>query len=291
MPRVIWKGAISFGLVHIPVAVYPASSEDDIDFDWLDKRSMDPVGYQRINKRTGKAIEKDNIVKGIKYDEGQYVVLSDEEIKDAYPRTTQTIEIEAFVRAQDIPFVHLERPYYLAPINKGEKVYALLRETLIKQERVGVARVVLHAKQHLAALIPVGPALMLNLLRWPNEIRPWTELKLPAEGAKAVGVTARELTMASQLVDDMSTDWDPEAYKDQFRDAVMALVDKKVKAGEVKHTQPLEDSGGAAAGAGANVIDLTELLKRSLGKHSAKTDPPAQASVARKTGRKRASSK
>jgi len=289
MPRVIWKGAISFGLVHIPVAVYPASSEDDIDFDWLDKRNMDPVGYQRINKRTGKPIDKDNIVKGIKYDEGQYVVLSDDEIKDAYPRTTQTIEIEAFVRAQDIPFVHLERPYYLAPINKGEKVYALLRETLIKQERVGVARVVLHSKQHLAALIPVGPALMLNLLRWPNEIRPWTDLKLPAEGTKAVGVTERELTMASQLVDDMSTDWDPQAYQDQFREAVMALVDKKVKAGEVKHTQPLEDVGGAAVG--ANVIDLTELLKRSLGKRPAKGEEKTADVPAKKAPRKRASSK
>lgn len=289
MPRVIWKGAISFGLVHIPVAVYPASTEDDIDFDWLDKRNMDPVGYQRINKRTGKAIEKDNIVKGIKYDEGQYVVLSDDEIKNAYPRTTQTIEIEAFVRAQDIPFVHLERPYYLAPINKGEKVYALLRETLVKQARVGVARVVLHSKQHLAALIPVGPALMLNLLRWPNEIRPWTDLKLPAEGAKAAGVTERELTMASQLVDDMSTDWDPDAYKDQFREAVMALVDKKVEAGEVKHTQPLEDTGGVPTGPGANVIDLTELLKRSLGKRPSKADAPAHAPAAKKATRKRAS--
>lgn len=287
MPRVIWKGAISFGLVHIPVAVYPASSEDDIDFDWLDKRNMDPVGYQRINKRTGKPIEKDNIVKGIKYDEGQYVVLSDDEIKNAYPRTTQTIEIEAFVRAQEIPFVHLERPYYLAPINKGEKVYALLRETLVRQERVGVARVVLHSKQHLAALIPVGPALMLNLLRWPNEIRPWTDLKLPEEGVKAAGVTERELSMASQLVDDMSTDWDPQAYQDQFREAVMALVEKKVQAGEVKHTQPLEDTGGAAAG--ANVIDLTELLKRSLGKRPVKAE--AEAPAPKKAARKRASSK
>ncbi|RZI85505.1 MAG: Ku protein [Rubrivivax sp.] len=287
MPRVIWKGAISFGLVHIPVAVYPATSEDDIDFDWLDKRTMDPVGYQRINKRTGKTIEKENIVKGIKHDDSQYVVLSDEEIKSAYPRTTQTIEIEAFVRAQEIPFVHLERPYYLAPINKGEKVYALLRETLIAQERVGVARVVLHSKQHLAALIPVGPALMLNLLRWPNEIRPWTELKLPDEGSKAAGVTERELKMASQLVDDMSTDWDPTAYQDQFREAVMALVDEKIKAGDVKQTQPLEDTGSAGSG---NVIDLTELLKRSLGKRPAK-DEAEPAPAAKKVARKRASSK
>ena len=122
MPRPIWKGAITFGLVLVPVALYPASQEDDIDFDWLDKRSLDPVGYKRINKRTGKEIDKENIVKGVKQENGEYVLLSDEEIQEAYPKTTQTIEIEAFVTAQDIPFVFLEKPYYLEPIGKGEKV-------------------------------------------------------------------------------------------------------------------------------------------------------------------------
>lgn len=265
MPHSLWKGAISFGLVHIPVALYPASREDAIDFDWLDKRSMDPVGYKRINKRTGKEITKENIVKGVKYEDDRYVVLSDDEIKKAYPKTTQTIEIEAFVKATDIPFVHLERPYYLGPIAKGEKVYALLRETLLASKRIGIARVVIQTKEHLAALIPVGPALMLNTLRWPSEIRPWDELKLPAEGAKAAGLSERELTMASQLVDDMSADFDPGQYSDKFRDAVMSLIETKAQAGqlsEVKALETAEDSGGG----GSNVIDLTELLKRSLNK-------------------------
>src|SRR5436190_14508444 len=149
MPRVIWKGAISFGLVHVPVALYPAAQEDDIDFDWLDKRSMDPVGYKRINKRTGKEIEKENIVKGVKHGDGEYVVLSEDEIRAAYPRSTQTIEIEAFVEAQDISFVFLERPYFLEPIDKGEKVYALLREAMAKAGVLGIARVVMHTKEHL----------------------------------------------------------------------------------------------------------------------------------------------
>ena len=156
-PRVLWKGAISFGLVHIPVALYSATTDHGIDFDWLDKRTMDPVGYKRINKKTGKEIAREQIVKGIEYEDGQYVVLSDAEIAAAYPKTTQTIEIETFVPADSIPFVYLERPYYVAPINRGAKVYALLRETLQRSGRVGVARVVIQTKQHLAVLVPAGP--------------------------------------------------------------------------------------------------------------------------------------
>ena len=154
MPRMIWKGAISFGLVHVPVALYPASQEIGIDFDWLDKRSMDPVGYKRVNKRTGKEIERDDIVKGIKQDDGDYVVLSEDEIKAAYPISTQTIEIETFVPANEIPFTYLEKPYYLAPLGKGEKVYALLRDAMESAGVIGIARVVMHTKERLAALIP-----------------------------------------------------------------------------------------------------------------------------------------
>ena len=187
--RILWKGAISFGLVHIPVSLHTATAEHGIDFDWLDKRSMDPVGYKRINKKTGREIDKSHIVKGVAVEDGHYVVLSDEEIAAAYPQSTQSIDIEAFVAAHEIPFVYLDRPYYLAPIGKGAKVYALLRETLAKTQRIGLARVVIQTKQHLAALVPVGPALVLNLLRWGADIKPWTDLNLPAEGAKATGLS------------------------------------------------------------------------------------------------------
>src|SRR6201987_1876054 len=146
MPRSIWKGAIAFGLVHVPVALYPASQEDDVDFDWLDKRSMDPVGYQRINKRTGKPVKKDDIVKGVQQEAGSYVLMGEDEIRNAYPKTMQTIEIEAFVKASEIPFVYLEKPYYLEPIAKADKVYALLREAMAAHGVVGIARVVMHAK-------------------------------------------------------------------------------------------------------------------------------------------------
>jgi DNA end-binding protein Ku len=264
-PRVLWKGAISFGLVHIPVALYSATTDHGIDFDWLDKRTMDPVGYKRINKKTGREIAREQIVKGIEYEDGEYVVLSDKEIAAAYPKTTQTIEIETFVPANGIPFVYLERPYYVAPINRGAKVYALLRETLQRSERVGVARVVIQTKQHLAVLVPVGPGLVLNLLRWGADIRSWKDLPLPSEDAKKAGLSERELKMAKQLVEDMSAEWDPTEFKDEFKDEILRLVDRKVKAGQTETvTQPEPEEGQSTESKGAKIIDLTELLQRSL---------------------------
>jgi DNA end-binding protein Ku len=275
-PRVLWKGAISFGLVHIPVALYSGTTNHGIDFDWLDKRTMDPVGYKRINKKTGKEIAREQIVKGIAYEAGEYVVLSDKEIAAAYPKTTQTIEIETFVPANGIPFVFLERPYYVAPINRGAKVYALLRETLQRSGRVGVARVVIQTRQHLAALVPVGPGLVLNLLRWGTDIRPWADPPLPSEDVKKAGLSERELTMARQLVDDMSGDWDPDEFKDEFKDEILRLVDRKVKAGQTETvTQPEPEEDASGEGRGAKIIDLTELLQRSLRKGGGKSKPAA----------------
>lgn len=268
--RSLWKGAISFGLVHIPVSLHSASTESGVDFDWLDKRSMDPVGYKRVNKRTGKEITKDNIVKGIEYENDKYVLLSDEEIETVYPRSTQTIEIEIFVSMAEIPFVYLDRPYYLAPIAKGQKVYALLREALLKSGRVGLARVVIHTKQHLAALVPAGPALVLNLLRWSDEIRTWEDLGLPKEGVKASGITERELQMAGQLIDDMTAPFDPAQFADRFKEQVMALVERKVEAGETETVLEPEEEP-LPSGKGADVVDLTALLQQSLQGRAAKS--------------------
>jgi DNA end-binding protein Ku len=284
MPRVIWKGAISFGLVHVPVALYPASSESGIDFDWLDKRSMDPVGYQRINKRTGKPVQKENIVRGVKVGDGHYVVLGDDEIKAAYPRTTQTIEIESFVSPTQLPFTLLEKPYYLEPLAKAEKVYTLLREALFEAGVVGVARVVMHSKEHLAVVVPAGPALMLDTLRWASEVRHWDELKLPTEGRKALKES--ELKMAGQLIADMTEDWQPERYSDRFTEAVQALVDQRAAAGKTEAVQPLEE--GAEPAAAGNVVDLTELLKRSLGRRGAAAPAPAKTTARKTAPRKRA---
>jgi DNA end-binding protein Ku len=285
--RVLWKGSISFGLVFIPVGLHTASTEQGIDFDWLDKRSMDPVGYKRINKKTGKEITKENIVKGVEYEDGQYVIISPDEIEAAYPRTTQTIEILRFVEASAVPFLYMERPYYLAPINKGQKVYALLRETLIKTGKIGLAKVVIQTKQHLAALVPSGKVLVLNLLRWGDEVKSTDNLDLPAAGAKGANLSASELKMATQLVNDMTGEWNPEDFKDEFKLEIMKLVEKKVKAGK---TETVIEPAEEAPSGGADVIDLTELLARSLKKGGAPASKSAKA-PAKKAAAKRPSAK
>ena len=262
MPRSIWKGAISFGLVHVPVALYPATSDSEVNFDWLDKRSMDPVGYQRINKRTGRKIDKDDVVRGVEVGEGEYVVLSEDEIAAAYPKTLQTIEIDRFVKADEVPFVHLERPYYLEPSGRGsEKVYALLRDAMVNQGVIGIARVVLRLKEHLAAVVPVGPALMLSTLRWADEIRPWDELSLPDKERGQAKPKPAELEMAGKLIEDMTGRWQPERYTDTFSETIKALLKKRRDAGETAQVEPQEEVPEHAA----NVVDLTELLKASLG--------------------------
>jgi DNA end-binding protein Ku len=284
MPRSIWKGAIAFGLVHVPVALYPASQEDDIDFDWLDKRSMDPVGYQRINKRTGKTITKENIVKGVKQDDGDYVLLDDDEIRNAYPKTMQTIEIEAFVKASEIPFVYLEKPYYLEPAPKADKVYALLREAMIAQGVIGIARVVMHTKEHLAALMPDGPMLVLNTLRWASEVRTWEELRVPAAGKTAGNLKETELKMAGQLIGELTVKWKADTYHDNFAEAIHRLIKAKVDAGKTHEVTPIESPMDGAAP--SNVVDLTALLKSSLGKRRGDPDDAPAPAPARKAAAK-----
>ncbi|MCW3148207.1 Ku protein [Stutzerimonas stutzeri] len=260
MPRTIWKGAVSFGLVHIPVALVPATTRQGIDFDWLDKRSMDRVGYKRINKTTGEDIDSENIVKGVEYEKGHYIVLSDEEIKAAHPEATQTLDIVAFVDAKEISFLYIDTPYYLTPERRGEKVYALLRETLIQTGKVGIANVVLRNKQHLAVVMPLGKALVMNTLRWADEVRGVEYLELKDE-ALDPDLAERELEMAKRLVEDMSEKWKPEQYKDTFQDQIMELVEKKAREGKLEAVGGPEEAVDRRS---ADVIDLTELLKRSL---------------------------
>ncbi|WP_312340814.1 non-homologous end joining protein Ku [Stutzerimonas nitrititolerans] len=260
MPRTIWKGAVSFGLVHIPVALVPATSRSGIDFDWLDKRSMDRVGYKRINKTTGEEIDSENIVKGVEYEKGHYVVLSDEEIKAAHPKATQTVDIVSFVDAKDISFLYIDTPYYLTPDRRGEKVYALLRETLIETGKVGIANVVLRNKQHLAVVMPLGKALVMNTLRWADEVRGVEYLEMKDEALNA-DLNKRELDMAKRLVEDMSEDWDPTQFKDTFQDQIMELVETKAREGRLEAVGGPEEAVDRRS---ADVIDLTELLKRSL---------------------------
>jgi len=260
--RPIWNGAISFGLVNIPVSLYSATSEIGLDFDWLDKRTMDPVGYKRINKKTGEEMQPDNIVRGLAYEKNHYVILTDEEIRQALPKSTQTIEIEGFVSIAEISPVYFERPYYLAPLGRSDKAYALLRDTLIQSGKLGIARLVIHTKQHLAALVPEGSALVLILLRWAAQIRSWNELSLPLNTNLATGLSDRELSMAQQLVDSMTMPWDPDRFHDLFSQKVKELVDIKMKEGQTQTVTPIEEAPKDISQ--GTVIDFTDLLRRSL---------------------------
>jgi len=267
MARSMWKGAISFGLVHIPVEMYPAVSDKGLDLHMLDRRDFSPIGFKRYNKNTGKEVGWDDIIKGYEYSDGDWVVLSDEDLRRANPEATQTIDILAFVDASEVPLIYYDQPYYLAPGKGGDKVYALLRDTLKKVGKIGIANVVIRVKQHLAALHCVGNTIVMNTLRYADEIRDSTELKIPGKTAKT-SVSDKELKMAMALVEGMSEDWEPEQYHDTYREDVMAMIEKKVKAKQTKTiTMPDPDEKPAKA---TNVIDLVSLLQASLGKKPGK---------------------
>ncbi len=258
MPRSVWKGAISFGLIHVPVSMFPATQDSGVDFDWLDRRSLDPVGYSRVNKRTNKTIDKDDVVKGVKTPDGSYAIIGEDEIKAAYPKATQSIEIETFVKATEVSFAYLDTPYYLQPDPRSAKVYALLRESMKERHVIAVARVVMRSKEHLALLLPLGDAIVLNTIRWNADMRDVSELNLPTGAA---GVKDSERKMASQLIDDMTAAWEPALYTDHFAEAINELVANRVKTGKTALVEPVETE---AATGSSNVIDLTELLRNSL---------------------------
>ena len=263
MPRPHWTGAITFGLVNVPVALYPAAERHEFEFSMLDKRDLSPVGYKRVSKRTGREVKWSDVVKGYEYEKDRYVVLTDEDFKQANVKATQTIDIQAFVPAQEIPTQFYDTPYFLAPGKRGEKVYALLRETLRDTGRVAVAQVVIRATPHLAVVYALDRALMLNTLRYAAELRDPAELPLPKAGLKASGVTAKEVELAKRLIDDMAHHWQPEAFKDSYHDDLMQRIREKIKRGQTKEiSEPKR--GEAEPRQTAEVIDLAELLKKSL---------------------------
>jgi len=294
MARSMWKGAISFGLVHIPVEMHTAVNDQALDLTMLDKRDFSPVGFKRYNKGNDKEVVWDDIVKGYEYSDGEYVVLSDEDLRRANPEATGTIDILAFVAADEVPLMYYEQPYYLAPGKGGEKVYALLRDTLKKAGKIGIANVVIRVKQHLAALVCVDDAIILHTLRYADEIRPSDDLNIPGKDSKAATVTDKELAMAMALVEGMADAWKPEQYHDSYREDILALVEKKVKAKQTKTiTMPDKDH---AAPAKSNVVDLVALLQASIGKKpaakeevKAKATPKPAAKAAAKPAAKAAS--
>jgi DNA end-binding protein Ku len=263
MARGLWKGAISFGLVNVPVELHSAKKRStDLDMTMLDKRDLAPVGYRRVNKSTGKEVPWDDVVKGYEYEDDKYVVLSDEDFRRANPEAAKTVDIQAFVDLVDIAPQYFETPYYLVPGKRGEKAYALLRDALKKAGKAGIASVVIRTKQYLAALVPQDDILVLDTLRYHEELKDPSELKVPE--AK---VSAKELDMAMRLVEDMADEWKPERYRDTFRHDLLKRIEEKVKAGQTEQiTEPEKERKAEKA----EVIDLMGLLKKSIEKKPAK---------------------
>jgi DNA end-binding protein Ku len=264
MARGLWKGAISFGLVNVPVELHSAKKRTaELDMTMLDKRDLAPVGYKRVNKATGKEVPWDEVVKGYEYRDDKYVVLSEEDFRRANPEAAKTVDIQAFVELADIAPQYFETPYYLIPGKRGEKAYALLRETLKKAGKAGIATVMIRTKQYLAALIAQEELLVLNTLRYHDELKKPSEFEIP--GAK---VTAKEMDMAMRLVDDMADKWQPAKFKDTFKDDLLKRIEQKVEAGETEEIT--EPEKGAREPKGGEVIDLMSLLKKSIEKKPAK---------------------
>ncbi|HYG54806.1 MAG TPA: Ku protein [Burkholderiales bacterium] len=263
MPRGLWKGAISFGLVNVPVQLFSAEKRTaEIDFTMLDKRNLAPVGYKRVNKETGKEVPWGEIVKGYEYKDDQYVVLSDEDFRRANVEASKTVDILAFVDAADIPPQFFEKPYYLAPDKRGEKAYALLRETMKKARKAGIAQVVIRTRQYLAAVVAQDDVLLLNTLRYDDEIRDPKELDLPKTRP-----SAKEMDLALRLLEDMTDKWDAAKYKDTYKRDLMARIKEKIKAGETEEiTEPEKEKEKESA----EVVDLMALLKKSVEKKPAK---------------------
>lgn len=262
MARALWSGTVGFGLVQIPVSLYAAEERDELDMTLLDKRNFAPVGYQRVNKVSGKEVPWEQIVKGYEHAKGEYVVLTDADFKAANVEATRQVDILDFVEFSAIDPRLIVRPYYLAPQKAGRKAYALLREVLHRSDKAGIGKIVIRSRQHLAALVARERSLILVLLRFADELRDERDLDLPETSLTKLGVTSKELKMAEELVQHMVVDFDPKKYVDEYRRDLLRLIERKVKAGEVN--QVPETGETRSPKPRSNVIDLSSLLASSL---------------------------
>ena len=258
MPRALWKGAISFGLIYVPVDLHTASRENTLPLHLLDSRDFAPVGFQRVNKNTGKEVDWGHIVKGYEYKKGEFVALADADFKRANVTASETIQIDTFCDVERIPAMYYEKPYYLAPTKGGDKVYTLLREALKATNKVAVATFVMHQREHLCAIAPQGASLLLLTLRYADELLPATEYKATAK------ISSAELAMAKQLVQSMQGTFDAAKFKDTYRADLRRRVQEKIRNKETHSLDVEEPPNGQRPK--AQVIDLMAALKASLAK-------------------------
>lgn len=287
MARPIWSGTLSFGLLNVPVSLMPGVRKTDMHFRMLDARNNAAVRYERVNEETGEAVPWKEIVKAFEYEKDNYVVLEPTDIKSAGSQGKEAVEIEAFVDESAIAPQYFEKPYVLTPGKKAEKGYVLLRETLKSTGKVGIGRVVIRTKEYLCAVRPEGDALILLILRFEEEIIDASEYKLPAGKTDEYRVSTRELDMAKKLIQSMADDWKPELFRDEFRERLSAVIEKRLK------SKGLVVVDGKAEGdeeeASTNVVDFMSLLQKSLA--SNKRTPPKAKKTAGKAATKAAPAK
>ena len=254
--RAIWKGSISFGLVNIPISLYPATRREDLKFRLLRESDLSPVNYKRIAEKDGREVPWEKIVKGYEYQKGKFVVLNEKDFQRVDLEATQTVDIQDFVELEEIDPMFFYKPYYLEPQKGGAKAYALLRETLAKTKKVGIAKVVIKTRQYLAGVKPLKHALVLELMHFAEELSDSEKLNLPGKSAEP---GKREMDMARALVESMSSKWTPQRYKDDYRDALLGVIEEKVEAGgeEIVATPKRKKPS-------SKVIDLVAVLQESL---------------------------
>jgi len=295
MARPIWTGNLSFGLLNIPVSLMSGERRVDLSFRMLDSRDRRPIRFERVNADTGEEVPWKDIVKAFEYDKGSYVVVEKEDIASAAPQAHESVDVEAFVDRDEIGIRFFEKPYILVPGKKAEKGYVLLRETLKSTGKVGVARVVIRTRQYLCAVVPEDDALVLMMLRYPQELVEPDDYRLPTGKPADYRIAPKEMEMARDLIMSMASSWTPEAYHDEFRAKLEAIIRKRIKA-KGATTRIAEPEAEASEDAATNVVDFMALLQKSLesnrripaGKKPATRKPAkkAAAKTAKKTARK-----
>ncbi len=254
--RSIWKGSISFGLVNIPVSLFPATHREELKFNLLRSTDLSPINYKRVAQADGKEVPWEQIVKGYEYEKGKYIVLKDDDFKRVDIEATQTVDIIDFVQLEEVDPMYFNKPYYLEPTKGGGKAYALLRDVLKETGKAGIAKVVIKTRQHLAAVKPMKNVLVLEIMHFGDELTDASELKI-ADDAKATG--GKELDMAKALVEQMTDKWDPSRYTDDYSSALMKLIDQKIESGGKLPAARVQKTKS-----GGKVIDLLAVLQKSL---------------------------
>jgi DNA end-binding protein Ku len=277
--RAIWKGSISFGLVNIPIALYPATRREDLTFRLLRAKDLSPVNYKRVAEADGKEVPWDEIVKGYEYEKGKYVVLKDEDFQRVDLEATQTVDIQDFVDEEEIDPMFFYKPYYLEPQKGGDKAYVLLRDALADSKKVGIAKVVIKTRQYLAGVKAEDGVLVLELMHFAEELAEADKLRAP----KKTEPGKREINMAKALIDSMSSKWNPEKYRDDYREALMEVIERKVEAGG----REIEEKPKKAPKP-TKVIDLVSVLQKSLEQTGAKKKTTAKSRTKHKQPAKKA---